>query len=83
MLCNTRRHNAQLLRPRRYPRRWLDYAGSSAVHFPGFHDRGKLVSYREPGAGDRVVAPRTWLLKRGWLLVGKVATDHVPGPRAG
>ena len=48
VLCNTRRHNAELLRPRRYPRRWLDYAGSSAVHFPGFHDRGKLVSYREP-----------------------------------
>lgn len=83
VLCNARRHDAQLVSPRRYPRRWIDAGCSSAPHFGGFHHRGRLVPCLEVTDGCSVVAPRTWLLHRGWLGLGKLATDHVPGPRAG
>ena len=83
VLCNARRHNAELLSPKRYPRRWLDAACSSAEHFPGWHDRGKQLPFAEPGPQDLVVTPATWLLRVGWLRLGKLPTDHLPGPRAG
>ncbi len=80
VLNNTRRHNAELLTPKSYPRRWLDLTCSSADYFPGWEDR---ESYRVPGPNCLIVKPKTWLLREGWRRAGVIAMDHVPGPRAG
>jgi REP element-mobilizing transposase RayT len=79
VLCNTRRHNAQLLTPVRYARGWLDTACSSAAYFPGWHDGGRAVPCRDIDESAPVTAAETFLLGRGWLRLGKLPTDHVPG----
>ncbi len=85
VLCNTRKHNTQLLTPKRYARRWLDARCSSAPHFPGFvqGDDKQPVRACELGSDSLVVSPRTWLLAVGWRRLGPLPSDHLPGPRAG
>ena len=81
VLCNVRRHNAQLLTPRSYPRKWLDTC-SSARHFPGWVAGGRPVVFTVPDATSCVVKPQSWFLREGWLKLGRLPTDHLPGPRA-
>ncbi len=80
VLNNTRRHNAELLTPKSYPRHWLDLTCSSADYFPGWKDREEC---RLPGPDCPVVEPKTWLLRVGWQKAGEIAIDHVPAPREG
>ena len=93
VLNNTRRHNAhgsspdgsshaQRLVPRRYPRRWLDVACSSARYLDGFALGAKPLAFTEPDDSSPVVAPSRWLLKVGWRRAGgRIPTDHVPAAR--
>jgi REP element-mobilizing transposase RayT len=83
VLCNARKHNAQLLTPAHLPRRWLDSC-SSAPLFDGWKGHARA---RPPRRGDPVAAPLTWLLREGWARgsgkhAGLLPTDHLPGPRS-
>ncbi len=85
VLCNTRRHNAELLTPKRYPRRWLDTHGSSASYFPGWRAPARTgwrtddIPHRDVDDGAPVAKPKTYLIGRGWRRLGKLPTDHLPG----
>jgi len=78
VLCNTRKHNAELLVPKSLPRSWLDSC-SSAELFGGWKGR---AAPEAPSGGDPVVSPETWLLRTGWTRHGSLPTDHLPQPRS-
>ena len=78
VLCNARKHNAELLYPKALPRRWLDGC-SSAAFFPGWRDYDHAT---EPDDTSPVVSPRTWLLRVGWNKHGRLPIDHLPRPRS-
>lgn len=77
VLCNARKHNAELLFPKALPQRWLDGC-SSAAFFPGW----KECEGTEPSETSPVVSPNTWLLRVGWNKHGRLPTDHLPRPRS-
>lgn len=79
VLCNARKHNAELLAPRAIPRRWLDTC-SSAVFFDGW--KGRPSSPPPVSDGAPIVEPCTWLLRQGWARGGPLPTDHVPRSRS-
>ena len=76
VLCNARKHNAELCTPKALPRRWLDTC-SSATFFDGWEGDAPTAT---PAQGDPVAEPRTWLLRKGWVRAGKLRTDHLPRP---
>jgi REP element-mobilizing transposase RayT len=79
VLNNTRKHSATVRAVRWYKKNWVDSGCTSADFFHGWRGR----KHREPAAGDPVVAPRTWLVKTGWLQHhGAIATDEAPGRAA-
>ena len=78
VLCNARKHNAELFYPKTLPRRWLD-ACSSATLFSGWRGR---PAPRPLTDSDPIAKPETWLLQKGWKKHGALPTDHLPRPRS-
>ncbi len=74
VLCNFRRHSAE--RGVQIERGWID-PYSSGPHFGGWRD---LV--RPPEAYARgpccTASPRSWLLDKGWLRLGRISVATVP-----
>ncbi len=88
VLCNARKHNAELLAPKHLPRSWLDSCSSAAL-FDGWKARPAIARRTMarrtppvPSESDPVAQPLTWLLRKGWARSGPLPTDHLPRPRS-
>ena len=77
VLNNARKHS-ETLTSRRYARRWIDAACSSAAYFDGWNTQLVALPTDEPGA--LVTAPTGWLLRGGWRRGGgeTIPTSHIP-----
>jgi len=66
----------------RQARTWLIDPFSSAIAFPDWQEReGHDCMWKIPASHDALVVyrPRTWLLEKGWKLVGTISVFDVPG----